>query len=116
MRTTLAVLLSLPAVASAHAMLDSATPPAGSSIARAPAELTLTYSESIEPRFSKVAVTDAAGARMDQGGLRVDPNDATRLLVPVKPLPPGDYTVTWRAVSIDTHRTHGTYHFKVTGP
>ncbi len=116
MRTILAALLLVPGIASAHAMLESATPPVGSTVAHAPAELALTYSEAIEPNFTKVAVTDAAGARMDAGGLHVDPHDATHLLVPVKPLPPGTYNVTWHAVSVDTHRTQGTYHFKVTGP
>jgi methionine-rich copper-binding protein CopC len=116
MRLILAALLLAPAAASAHARLESAIPPAGSTVARAPAELALTYSESIEPHFSKVAVTDATGARMDQGDLHVDPQDATHLLVPVKPLPPGSYTVTWHAVSVDAHRTQGSYHFKVIAP
>ena len=116
MRPILAALLLAPAAASAHAMLEGATPSAGSTVAQAPAELALTYSESIEPRFSKVAVTNATGARLDQGNLRVDPHDATHLIVPVKPLPPGSYTVTWHAVSVDAHRTQGSYHFKVIAP
>ncbi len=116
MRLILAALLLAPAAASAHARLEAATPPAGSIVAHAPAELSLIYSESIEPRFSKVAVTDAAGARLDQGDLHVDPQDSTHLIVPLKPLPPGSYTVTWHAVSVDAHRTQGSYHFKVTAP
>jgi methionine-rich copper-binding protein CopC len=116
MRLVLAALLLAPAAAAAHAMLEAAIPPVGSTVTQAPTELALTYSESIEPRFSKVAVTDATGARLDQGDLRVDPQNATHLIVPVKPLPPGTYTVTWHAVSVDAHRTQGSYHFKVSAP
>ncbi len=116
MRLALAACLLTPLTAFAHAHLQSAAPPAGSTVIHAPAELTLTFSEGVEPRFSKVAVTDSTGARLDQGTLHVDPHADTRLLVPVKPLPPGDYTVSWQAVSVDTHHTKGTYHFKVSGP
>jgi methionine-rich copper-binding protein CopC len=116
MRLVLTAMLLAPAAAAAHAMLESAVPSVGSTVSRSPTELALTYSESIEPRFSKVAVTDASGARLDQDALHVDPHAATPLLVPVKPLPPGTYTVTWHAVSVDAHRTQGSYHFKVTAP
>ncbi len=116
MRFILAALLLAPAAANAHAMLESTIPPVGSTVAHAPAELALTYSEGIEPRFTKVTVTDATGDRMDLGTLHVDPHDSTHLLVALKPLPAGDYTVTWHAVSVDTHRTQGSYHFKVTAP
>jgi methionine-rich copper-binding protein CopC len=42
-----------------------------------------------------------------------DPGDAERLEVPLRKLGPGTYTVHWRAVSVDTHRTQGTYRFTV---
>jgi methionine-rich copper-binding protein CopC len=33
--------------------------------------------------------------------------------MPLKPLTPGVYTVTWRAVSVDTHVTTGDFKFTV---
>jgi methionine-rich copper-binding protein CopC len=116
MRFILAALLLAPGVASAHARLQNAVPAAGSTVLHAPAELTLSYSEGIEPSFSKVAVNDAAGTRMDQGTPHVDPQNNAHLLVPVKPLPRGTYKVVWHAVSVDAHKSQGSYSFTVTGP
>ena len=46
----------------AHALLRSANPPVGSTVRQAPRDLSLTYSESVEPEFCHVTVTNAAGA------------------------------------------------------
>ena len=36
------------------------------------------------------------------------------LIAPItKPLPAGEYTVRWQAVSVDTHHTQGTFEFTV---
>jgi len=40
---------------------------------------------------------------------------ATELRVALKPLPPGTYKVIWRVLSVDTHRTNGSFIFRV-GP
>ncbi len=110
---TLVLLCLLPGAALAHAQLDQAVPPVGSTVAAAPAELQLRFDEAIEPRFSKVTVTDAAGASVAGGAPHADPADPARLLVPVGALAAGTYTVTWQAVSVDTHRTQGSYRFTV---
>ena len=39
----------------------------------------------------------------------------TELRVPLKALPPGTYSVSWRVLSVDTHRTQGNFSFRV-GP
>jgi methionine-rich copper-binding protein CopC len=105
--------LLVPCFAWAHAMLEEAVPPVGSTVAAAPSELQLNFSESIEPRFTRVAVSGPGGAKVAVGALHVDPADDKRLLVPVAKLVPGIYTIVWHAVSVDTHRTQGTYHFTV---
>ncbi len=94
-------------------MLEEAVPPVGSTVASAPAELQLNFSEAIEPHFTKVAVGGPGGTTVAVGALHVDPSDDKRLLVPVPKLVPGKYTVVWHAVSVDTHRTQGSYHFTV---
>ena len=40
-------------------------------------------------------------------------SDGTELRVPLKALPPGTYQVTWRVLSVDTHRTQGNFTFHV---
>jgi len=108
----LAALALSNANASAHAMLDSANPPVGSSQAAAPKEVVLTFTSNIEPAFSTIEVRSASGAAMQTGKAA---GKGAQLRVGLKSLPPGTYTVTWRALSVDTHRTQGNFTFRV-GP
>jgi len=99
-------------VAFAHAFLDRASPPVGSEVAGSPPALNLTYTEPVEPLFSTVHVTDATGARVDEG--KPTPLDDGRILsVKLKPLPPGIYAVEWHVTSVDTHKTEGHFTFIV---
>jgi methionine-rich copper-binding protein CopC len=107
------VLLLVPGVALAHAVLEGAVPPVGGTVAAAPGELHLHFSEGVEPGFTKVTVATAAGAAVRVGELHVDPADNTQLLVPLPKLGAGTYTVTWQAVAVDTHRSRGSYRFTV---
>jgi methionine-rich copper-binding protein CopC len=104
----------LPAAAQAHAMLDHASPRVGGTVASAPKELTLWFTEKLEPAFSTAEVRNAQGA-VQSGKARVDGSDRTELRVPLKTLAPGTYTVSWRVLSVDTHRTQGSFTFRV-GP
>lgn len=99
--------------AHAHARLVKATPGAGATVATA-TEIRLTFSEGVEPRFSRIAVTGADGAAVALGADEAAPGDATTLIAPIaKPLAAGVYTVRWSAVSTDTHRTQGSFSFTV---
>jgi methionine-rich copper-binding protein CopC len=102
-----------PAAALAHAALRSATPPAGAKMAAAPAAIALVFSEALEPAFSSIVVTDVAGARVDRGNLQAVPGDGRTLSESLAPLKPGNYRVTWRAVSVDTHKSQGHYTFTI---
>ena len=99
------------AAAHAHAYLDRANPRVGSTVRAAPREVTLWFSQKLEPSFSSAQVNDAAGARVDRGA-RVS---GMQIHVPVKSLPPGTYRVRWRVLSVDTHTTEGSFSFRV-GP
>jgi hypothetical protein len=96
----------------AHAFLDRASPAVGSEIAGSPPAISLTYTEPVEPLFSTVQVTNASGVRVDDG--KPAPEDNGRvLLVPLKKLPPGVYSVEWHVTSVDTHKTEGHFTFTV---
>jgi copper resistance protein C len=105
----LVVLLLGSAAAHAHAYLDHANPRVGSTVRTAPRQVTLSFSQKLEPSFSSAQVTDAAGARVDQGA-RVS---GMQINVSVKPLPPGTYRVHWKVLSVDTHTTEGNFTFRV---
>ena len=110
---SLAAILAATA-AFAHAQLQHATPPVGGTVSAAPQQLRLQYSEGVEPRFSTVALATDAGRAIPLGAPAVDPADAKILTVSIgEALKPGVYVVTWRAVSVDTHKTQGEYRFTV---
>jgi copper resistance protein C len=114
--TTLALLPMLllgSAAAQAHAMLDSANPRVGSTVASAPRALSLSFTQNLEPAFSTVQVQDDGGARVDQGKAQVDPANPAMLRVGLKALRPGTYHVHWRVLSVDTHTTEGSFSFQV---
>ena len=104
------LLLASAAAAHAHAQLESANPRVGSTVSAAPSVLTLNFSEGVEPAFSTVQVTDAAGRRVDAGKPRVN---GRQMQVPLGRLAPGQYNVRWRVLSVDTHRTDGSFGFEV---
>jgi methionine-rich copper-binding protein CopC len=99
--------------AGAHALLRSAVPAAGSTLATAPAEVIIGYSEGVEPHFSTIVVQNAKGERVDKGDVHIQ-GDNTHLAVGLPSLPAGTYKVIWHATSVDTHKTQGSYTFTVT--
>ncbi len=97
----------------AHAQLEKATPSVGGAVAP-PSEIRLEFSEGVEPRFSKVTLTAPGGGEVTLGAPKVEGAHDAVLIVPIpNPLSPGAYTVHWHAVSVDTHRTQGTFEFTV---
>lgn len=118
MRTPIAiiaalVLVSATAAANAHAFLDHANPLVGSTVHAAPHDVSLSFTQNLEPAFSSVEVTDASGARVDQGKAQISGNT---MRIGLKSLPAGSYKVRWHALSVDTHTTEGSFSFHVGGP
>jgi len=98
----------------AHAQLQKAVPAVGGTVTVSPTEIRLKFSEGVEPRFSGITLTTEAGVAQPTGQPSVDPADDSVLVVKVgQALKPGVYTVTWHAVSVDTHRTQGGFNFTV---
>jgi methionine-rich copper-binding protein CopC len=108
---TLVVALAAPA-AHAHATLQSAQPRVGSTVASAPSQVTLSFSQRLEPNFSSITVTNGSGQRVDGGKASVS---GSTMSVSLRAIGPGTYHVTWRALSVDTHTTQGSFSFTVGG-
>ena len=104
------LLLFVTGAASAHAFLDHAEPRVGNKVAAAPHEVTLWFTQKLEPAFSSITVTDAAGKRVDTGKTRVD---GSQMAVPLRPGGSGTYHVKWRVLSTDSHTTEGNFTFQV---
>lgn len=104
------LLLLSTGAADAHAMLDHAEPRVGNKVSSPPHEVTLWFTQKLEPAFSSITVTNAAGQRVDSGKTRVNGN---QMSVSLKGGGTGTYRVNWRVLSVDTHRTDGSFTFQV---
>ncbi|WP_414158399.1 copper homeostasis periplasmic binding protein CopC [Pseudomonas sp. BNK-45] len=113
--TTTALLASLLGASSvfAHAHLKSSNPAADSSVV-APNELRLMFSEGVEAAFTQVTISKD-GAPLEVKSLATEGADKKTLIVTpaATPLRAGKYQVQWHAVSVDTHKSEGSYSFKV---
>ena len=86
----------------AHAQLEKATPAVGGTVASA-SEIRLTFSEGVEPKFSKVTVTGPGGVAVPVGAAKTKSGNQAVLIVPIaKALAAGAYTVHWRSQSTHT--------------
>jgi methionine-rich copper-binding protein CopC len=100
--------------AEAHPKLKSVSPAADVSSKVSPKEIKLNFSEGVIAKFSGLELKDEAGKTITTGAPVNDPADRRQLVVPLPaPLMAGHYTVTWHAVSEDTHRVKGEYSFGV---
>jgi methionine-rich copper-binding protein CopC len=98
----------------AHPKLESANPAPDVSVVASPKEIKLNFSEGIIVKFSGLELKDEGGHPVTTGDPTRDSKDPKQLVVPIAtPLTPGRYTVSWHAVSEDTHKVNGDYSFRI---
>jgi methionine-rich copper-binding protein CopC len=98
----------------AHALLDHASPGVGARVAASPAEIAISFSQQIVAGFSGATLAAADGGLVPLGKAAVAADDPRTIHMPVgRALKPGTYVVEWHAVSVDTHRSSGSYRFTV---
>ncbi|TDC41886.1 copper resistance protein CopC [Micromonospora sp. KC213] len=112
---TLVALLLAPATpASAHAVLVSSSPVASAVVPQAPAEVVLTFSESVRKVTGKIRVIAPDGSRADRG----EPVfQGAVVTIPVdQGGPRGTYLVSYRVISADSHPVSGAFTYSVGAP
>lgn len=102
-----------PATALAHAFLDHSVPAVGATIAAPPPELQLFFTQDLEPAFSGVTIATGDGQPVAADAASIDPRNKAEMVLKLPPLAPGHYKVSWHALSVDTHRTEGSFGFDV---
>ncbi|MFE1032159.1 copper resistance CopC/CopD family protein [Streptomyces sp. NPDC058807] len=108
-------LLAAAGPASAHAALTGSDPQQGAVVDKAPAQVSLTFSESVSLDDDSLRVLDPKGKRVDEG--RPSGTGGTTYTVKLHAgLPDGTYTVTYQVVSADSHPVAGAYTFSVGAP
>ena len=112
MRIVTGVMLSLVAtVALAHAHLKKAVPADGGVMSTAPGNVVLSFSE--PAHLTACWIQKADGPKQKITGL---PTAASpEITVPLPPLEPGTYVLSWKVVGDDTHVVPGQIHFTVSG-
>lgn len=104
------VLASVPAFA--HAVPKAMTPAPDSTVS-APTEISMTFSEDLEPKFSVIKLLDNTGAVVSKAASVLDPTNAKHLTLALPKLPAGVYTVQWTSSASDGHRLSRTYTFTI---
>jgi methionine-rich copper-binding protein CopC len=104
-------MLTVASPALAHAFLERASPPVGSAVTEPPRQVTLTFTEGVEPLFSTIEVRNASGAMVPTG--KPQAASERRLTIDLPAVRPGEYTVIWHVTSVDTHKTEGSFRFTV---
>ncbi|MDS1916382.1 copper resistance protein CopC [Enterobacter asburiae] len=95
-------------------ILRQLSPPIKLNLQSPPKQLALSFTESLEPSFSKAELKNADGHIIPAGKPALVPKDKATLIVPVSTtFDKGQYEVDWTALSVDGHKTQGKYTFIV---
>ncbi|MGW4818437.1 copper resistance CopC/CopD family protein [Streptomyces sp. NPDC004227] len=109
------VLLAGAAPASAHAALTGSDPQQRAVVDKAPAQVSLTFSEQVALSDNSLRVLDPKGNRVDTG--KPTEVGGTTYAVRLRSgLPDGTYTVAYQVVSADSHPVGGAYTFSIGAP
>jgi methionine-rich copper-binding protein CopC len=100
-------LVTCAVTANAHARLQTSSPADNSVITSSPSTLVLNFSEAA--RLTALSIQKVSEAEQKLKSLPT--GAAAQISVPLPPLTPGAYIVSWRALSDDGHVTSGALHF-----
>ena len=110
---TLVTSLFLSVSAQAHSPLQSVTPSDGAVLTAAPQAIEMRFRGGARLiRFQLVNAGDGTKIGLGESHL-MDKSDEHRIILP--PLPAGEFTASWRALSEDGHVIRGGFSFSVKG-
>ena len=89
------------ATAWAHPKLVRSRPAANAFLTLPPTKVQVWFHEELDTKGSRLSVWSQDGEQVDRGDSKVSLDDRTLMEVGLKPIPPGRYTVKWRAMADD---------------
>jgi len=101
------VLAMIAVTASAHAHLQKSNPADNSVITASPTHLVLSFSEAARLTALSIQKDNEAERKLQPPSTAA----AQQISVPLPPLAPGAYSVSWHVLSDDGHVMSGTLHF-----
>jgi methionine-rich copper-binding protein CopC len=107
-----ALLIMFPTAVSAHVHLRECSPKQGAVVTASPGRVRMTFSNSVEPIFSKMTVIDSSGTTVSGKTQFLEDNTVMETQLP-KDLARGRYQVKWKCVSLDGHKQTGSYIFTI---
>lgn len=102
--------------ARAHAALVKADPARRAVLAKAPPQVRLWFNERLEPAYARVTLARTGSGPVKTGLPRLEATDSRVLILDLPPLAPGDYTVSYRVLSLDGHSLEQGYAFSILPP
>jgi len=93
----------------AHAQPTGNYPAAGALLSSPPAEVTVSFSETVSPAGRGIHVYAPSG--IEVGGQALP--KGMQLIAPVEASEPGTYVVSWQVLAADTHPSRGAFSFSV---
>lgn len=107
---TLTLLIPL-SPAAAHDAVTGTSPEDGQDLEAVPETVDIIFTDTPLTLGSQIRVEDDQGENWAAGEVEITGNTASQALEPE--IPAGEYTVTWRVVSSDSHPIEGTFGFAV---
>ena len=107
--------MAIPSGANAHAQLDHAIPPVGSTLTNPPPEVRIFFTQSLDPQKSGIEVIATDGRSVTVDPAIVEHDDPRLMVLKLPPLPEGTYRVNWHTLSTDggDHALSGHYKFEI---
>jgi copper transport protein len=103
--------------AEAHGVQVSSSPAPNSQAGQSPGEITVTFSEKIEPSVTTIQLWDQSAKQVTLPAPTFDSASTTMTVAVPDKLAPGIYTVIWRNLSsVDGHTWAGSFPFTMLGP
>jgi copper transport protein len=106
------IALAFPAAGWAHATLEQTSPRVGQRLPASPREVRLQFDQSVKALSNAIQVFDAKG-RLVSGAPHSLAGDSRIVVVPLRRLVRGGYTVRWATISNDSHVGRGLFTFGV---